>query len=115
MTGSELTVTADRTTNRDHGKTPKPYSICTKTHQLDRVRRGAYAAIRPDFDFSTQAGFTQRAMRFHDSDFSRQTNITKRMGTGRAGSTVISGQVDNIRIGFGDADSNDANARYDRN
>src|SRR6266496_102776 len=47
MTGPELTVTADRATNRDHGKSFEPDSIRTETHQLDRVSRGTDTTISP--------------------------------------------------------------------
>src|SRR6266508_3386945 len=57
VTGSKLTVTTNRTANCHHWKSPKADSIRTETHQLDRVSRGTYAAIRPDFDSSAQPRF----------------------------------------------------------
>src|SRR5215211_4396308 len=52
MTGPELAVATDRTTNRDHRKSSKPNPIRAQTHQLHHIRGGTYAAIRPDFDSS---------------------------------------------------------------
>ena len=115
MTGPELTVPADRTSDRDHGQSSKPDSVRAQTHQLDRVRAGAYAAIRPDLHFSAQTRFTQRAMRIHNSNFGRQTHIAQGMRTRRASSAIVSGQIDNICICFGNADRDNADARDDRN
>ena len=53
-------------------------------------------------------------MRIHNSDFRRQAHIAKRMLTSRAGTAIISSQINNIGIRFGNAYSNNANARHHR-
>jgi hypothetical protein len=77
MAGATLTISTDRTANRYHWQSPEPDAVCTETHQLNRVCRGADSAVSPEFNFFAQTSLGQSAMRIHDSDFGGESNISQ--------------------------------------
>src|SRR5215211_3503723 len=114
MTCTALTISADRTADRNHGQSSQPNAVRPQAHQLDRICCRADATVCPEFHFFAQTCLGQGALRIHDADLSRESYVSERMRARRTRASIVPGKADDIRICFGDTDSDDADARHNR-
>src|SRR5690349_12375587 len=94
MACPRLTVSTNGTANRDHGQRCETNAVRAQAHEFDHIGCSADATVGPDLHLGSQAGFTQRTMRLHNTDLSGQSHIAERVHARSAGTTIETGQVD---------------------
>src|SRR5258706_1307465 len=110
----ELAAAADRAADRDHRERPETDTVGAEAQHLHDVERALHPAVARDLPLVAQARRDERAMPLGHADLRGEARAAQRVLPRGAGAAVVSGERDDVRAGFRDADRDDADVRHDR-
>ncbi len=100
------------TAERNHRAGTKAEAFRSQNRRFDDVEAGFQSAVHLQTDLVTQAVSDQRLLGFHQAKLPRTTRVFHGGERACAGAAVVTGDGDQIRIGFRHTGGNGANARF---
>ena len=100
------------TAERNHWAGTEAEAFRTQNRRFDDVEAGFQATVHLQTDLVTQTVSHQRLLGFHQAKFPRAARIFHGGERACAGTTVITGDGDKVRIGLRHAGGNGADARF---
>ena len=108
----QVTDTQVLTAHCHHRQSTETERLGTEDGGFHHVQAGFQTTVGLYADFATQVVGTQCLMRFRQAQFPRRTGVLDGRDRRGGGTTVVTGNGDQVGVGFGHTGSNGTNTRF---